>query len=177
MTLTTNQRKCLWLAVIAAAIYYIPSIVTRATHANQPQAVPMPRFAAPIPKQQDPPAPFRDLLGQHSGRAMLARGVCGLSFEIRDNREKPGMFSGYSSMTCAPAVRMGWYAYAGVRPTAAILTGTADADAIHFKVDDTISGNCRPTEMTVRRFGLNQIFVTWSDTCKGGKMVLVRTGR
>jgi hypothetical protein len=182
MTLTTNQRKCLWLAVIAAAIYFAPSIVTRATQ-QQRQAAPPPMKPSPFSPAPVTP-PFRDMIGQFAGRATLSRGLCMFQFEIRDNREKPGTFAGYSSLTCSPIYTFRqprpWPYTAAMmmpKPTAAILSGVAGDGAIRFSVDDAVSGPCPPKAMTVKRFGSTGLAIQFDDKCGGGKMLLSRSGR
>ena len=180
MTLTTNQKKCLWLAVIVAAIYYMPSVATMATKAPNPRQVPPP---TPTKAQATPavvPAPsFRDLIGKYSGRATLpGRGNCGFQFELRDNPAKPGTFAGYSSFVCTSMVY--WQrTLPSVKPTTAILSGESAQDAIRFHVDDTVSAStCGPmTTLSARRFGSAAIAVEWLDRCKNGAMVLAKIGK
>lgn len=201
MTITQEQRKFIWIsAVVLAVIYFTPYIVTALMQiVYMPQAAQVRQIPAPpgtgrgpLPASSPappPPAPFRDLLGQYSGSATLAtRGICALRFELRDNREKPGVFSGYSTLACTPLglpeynrpnADLSAMLMMRLKPTSAILTGAAEDDAIRFHVDDTISSpdGCAPTEFTVKPFGTNQMAVEWQDSCHGGAIVLNRTGR
>jgi hypothetical protein len=188
MTITQNQRKwIIWISAIALVVYYTPSVANMAMQsAYQRQAAQRaPAFIKALPTPALPaPAPFHYLLGEYSGRAVIAaRGICALKFELRDKREKPGQFSGYSTLTCTPlwTTQRRWgpnmATMLSPNPTSAILTGAAETGGIRFSVDDTISGAFAPTAFTVRPFGNNQIAIQWQDSCRGGMMLLSKSGR
>jgi len=189
VTITQNQRKWMWISAIAVAVYYTPAVVNMAMQsANQRQVAQTPVTPAPSKKAPNAPAPaLHYLLGQYQGREILpTRGACVLRFELRDNRDAPGKYSGYYTLTCTPLSRLDrrrWMPdmaasmMLGPKPTSPILTGTADGGAIHFQVDDTVSGGCAPTEITVKPFGATQIAVQWHDSCRGGSMLLTKAGR
>jgi hypothetical protein len=109
MTLTTNQRKLIAISAIAVAVYYTPAVVNMAMQsANQRQAAQTPVMPAPSKKAPNTPAPaLHYLVGQYQGREILpTRGACILRFELRDNREAPGKYSGYYTLTCTPLSRL-----------------------------------------------------------------------
>jgi hypothetical protein len=185
MNITPERKRAFWfIAIGLAVVYYTPAILTRVMESDERQ--PAKAQGAPTARQVQatlpaPPAPFRGLLGQYSGRATVpALGICSLQFELRDNREKIG-FAGYSTLTCVYpyAWRRSPYAHAvAPRPTSAILSGVAEDGLIRFNAVDKVAGRCAPRTYAVKPFGNNQIVAQWKDsTCGGGSMVLSRTGR
>jgi hypothetical protein len=133
-----------------------------------------------------PNGPWHYLPGVYSGKALLTtRGTCALSLEIRADAEHADGFNGYSTLACTPIdlptsrEKFSADMLARLQPTSTIMTGTAQGSTIHFKVDDVVSGadGCAPTDFTVKTFGQREISVQWLDSCRGGMMVLPKTGR
>jgi hypothetical protein len=170
MTITPKQRKAFWIAVAAlAVIYYGPSLITTVHSTNTTK--PSPFVATPAL----PPPAFRGLLGNYNGKALLARGLCALHFELRADREHPGSFMAASVLGCTPLVRNPWAART-THVTSVVLSGSAASEDIPFKITDTITADCEPTAFTAKPFGMSQLIVHWEDSCKGGTMIVNRGG-
>jgi hypothetical protein len=171
MTITPKQRKAFWIAVAAlAAIYYGPSLITTA----HSRAASKPSPFMPTPAL--PPPAFRGLLGNYNGRALLARGLCTLHFELRGDREHPGSFMAASFLGCTSPGRNPW----GPRTshvTSVVLSGSAATADIAFKITDTIAADCKPTAFTAKPFGLTQLIIHWEDQCNGGTMIVNKAGQ
>jgi len=136
-----------------------------------------------------PPAPFAKLAGIWRGRAAIeGRGICGLRFELTP--KTPDTFSGYSSFACdntAPLMsaknRKNQKAALLNRmdPDSAILTGTLQDGAIHFRADKNIGADingCSVTAFTLTPFGSNRLAAEWqAGSCQGGHMELAKAPR
>jgi hypothetical protein len=66
-------------------------------------------------------------------------------------------------------------------PDAAILTGTMQDGAIHFKTDKNIGtdiNGCSVSAFTLTPFGSNRLAAEWqAGSCEGGHMVLAKAPR
>ena len=66
-------------------------------------------------------------------------------------------------------------------PDSAILTGTLQDGAIHFRADKTIGtdiNGCAVSSFTLTPFGANRLAAEWAaGSCQGGHMVLAKAPR
>jgi len=161
--------------------------------ATKAPAPPLPSVAGrgktPAPKKA-PPSPYAKLSGVWRGRTALdGRGVCNLSFELKE-KEQPGHFSGFSSMTCASAgplmhkkgIDRRAFALNRMDPEAAVLSGSMENGSIQLRTDKTVgsdSNGCTPTSFTLTPFGSNQLAAEWQEKapCSGGHLILGRGRR
>ena len=157
---------------------------------------PLPAGAAPLPAPHPaaavapkPPAPFAKLAGIWRGQAAIeGRGICGLRFELTP--KTPDTFSGYSSFSCANTAPLmaaknrknqKEALLNRMDPDSAILTGTLQDGAIHFRADKNIGtdiNGCSVSSFTLTPFGSNRLAAEWqAGSCQGGHMVLVKAPR
>jgi hypothetical protein len=188
MTLSAKQKRLFWILVSVTLVIYFAfaAVVDQVRH---PARTALER-PSPFVQAQPPILPavqaalqFRPLLGTYAGTTRIKGRVCTARFELRLKPEKPGAFSGYSTLGCnviVPLNRLWAQGKAAVapKPTSAILTGTAEnASLIRFQVDDVIPGDeCAPKAVSVRPFGVDKAVVEW-QSCEQEAMILNRTGR
>jgi hypothetical protein len=201
MPITDKQRKLIWAgAAIIGVYYFAPSLInaSRQAVAPAPAVVAKPslvHIAAPAPPPPDPAAlqaaatsaQFGRLSGNWSGGATLPQGMCRLALQLRTIPEKPGGYSGYSTMICNPSLvllsqRMPKQERdieiaKSMTPASTIMSGSVENNAIVFHIDKNIGiplGGCVITGFTVSPFGGEQIAAQWqagAPSCQGGQMV------
>jgi len=209
MKLTDKQKKIIWIAAMAlAAIYFAPrmtfavrqAIVAHAQHAALTPPTAATKTAAPAAAASQPPmaaaAPdvppddprFLRLVGNWLGGGLLPdRGFCRLALELRRSKDKPGYYTGYSTLTCGPLLpshRKSAQQNSAdnfinqMSPVSTILTGSVVDGSIRFHVDHAIGAapdGCQVTGFTVTPFGDDQIAAIWqSGTCPERNMILQR---
>jgi hypothetical protein len=216
MTLTHKQKKLLWIAAGGfAVIHFAPAVLHQVApliafrHQNAPKNwKPSPSIAAaqpghsplaasvsPFPpaadgSQADPAAAmfFRNHLGTYMGAGLIGdRGICRLGLDLRLDLEKPGYYTGYSTMACGPSGpfvkqqpgmdRGTSQVLNEMTTTSAILEGQIVGRSITFNVEQAIGKSldgCGITSYRATPFS-DGIAVEWQEgTCCNGQMVLVR---
>jgi hypothetical protein len=151
----------------------------------KPPVAPEAKAAPPLPS-----VAARMFSGIWSGRAVLpGRGICALHLEIKPESDKPDHFSGYSSLICDGMLAVTSPQRAQLQnrvtndydPEAAVLEGTVENGAIHFKPTQIVgkdTGGCAPSSLVVAGFGAFQIAATWEEpTCSGGHLLMRRVRR
>ena len=118
MPITDKQRKLIWAGAAIIGVYlFAPSLITatRQAFAPKPAVIEKPspvHITAPAPPPPDPAvqqaaataAQFGKLMGNWSGGATLPQGMCRLGLQLRTIPDKPGGYSGYSTMICNPSL-------------------------------------------------------------------------
>jgi len=201
-----KQKKFLWIAGIAVAVFYFaPTFINSARRAafirQQQEAARMAKPPAPqsspLPAAGDASnnsASFENLLGVWQGIGPLpGQGFCNLKLELRKNTLQPERFSGFPVLVCMPvvpgSVQRGVTGQSLVlpqmSPLSAVLTGTAKDGSIVFSVDKVIgrtANGCALTSLSVTPFGTDQIAVEWQEGNCGteqqpGQILLRRIGK
>ena len=211
-----KHRKILFICIgVVVASYVVRSVVITALQMTyyQQQAIRAAQIkqakakAAPPPASKStpadapapPPAPtipasLMNLSGVWAGQAALrGKGLCDLTFVLREKKEEPGHFSGSPSMTCVgygPLVAKNPPSAASIiedrrNPEAVLLTGGVAKDFLKFHVDKIIAPNshvagCAPTSLSAShslRRPLSRRRVGEEGACPGGRMFLHKVGR
>jgi hypothetical protein len=131
-----------------------------------------------------------NLTGTWKGQgALTGHGFCTLRLELREVHEKPGNYTGYSTLSClsvsvlmTPKARNKASALKNrLSPAASVLTGEPENGSIRFHVDQTVNtdvNGCAATSFTATPFGTNRISVQWQEgSCQGGQILLGKAGR
>jgi hypothetical protein len=218
MNLTDQHRKWLWIAVAAIAVLHFgPRMLSiwwqavlyhhhAAAIAKPSPAHPMPQaqILTRLPERPLPAAaplsasaqgiaadsPFTRFTGTWSGSTLRPNGmICKLRFELSQSQEKPGGFTGYTTMSCGPVVPIQAISAAQraaaariidqMRPVSAVLSGSPENGELMFTVDRVIGSaadGCKLSNFTVTPFGATQIAAQWEEQggCKGGQMIMQR---
>lgn len=214
MTLTDKQRRYAWIAAVVLMLYFAPAVLRWVTSMHRTAAIPKPSAARPINANPSSPragssgsaglplsavdgpdadpvaaAFFRGHLGTYMGAGLIPnRGVCRLALELKLDPEKPGYYTGYSTMSCGPSGpfvkrQPGMSQGAAevlneMTPTSAILSGHVVQRSIPFEVQQAIGKSpdgCGITSYKATPFGTNAIAVEWTEgSCYSGQMILPR---
>ncbi|HUN56497.1 MAG TPA: hypothetical protein VMU41_00140 [Candidatus Binataceae bacterium] len=215
MTLTDKQRKYAWIAAVVLVLYFAPAVLRQVMMSmHRTPSIAKPRAARPIsstpliPKTVSPSSAglqgaaadgpdadpvaaafFRGHLGTYMGAGMIPnRGICRLVLELKLDPEKPGFYTGYSTMSCGPSgpfvkrqpgMNQGAAEILNeMTPTSAILSGHVVQRSIPFEVQQAIGKSpdgCGITSYKATPFGTSAIAVEWTEgSCYSGQMILAR---
>jgi hypothetical protein len=130
---------------------------------------------------------MKPYIGKWHGATITDTGVTDLIFEMRENLDAKGQFSGFATFAGIPFKPFG-NAKPGANllatvmkrvPHSAILSGTPANGQVLFRLDTAIaSQECSPESITIRPFGNIQLFAQWRNKgCPGGEMVMKLEGR
>jgi hypothetical protein len=194
-----KQKKFIWIAGIAVAIWYIaPTFINTArqqTMIRQQQAAIVAKAQAAKaaqqaalanPPQPVPPTPAQQanaLFGIWQGMGMVdGLGNCNMKMELRSSPE-PGKINGFPVLMCIPMplTPANGSPQKLLTPSSAMLSGTPSPTGIDFTVEKVLSKGgtlCSFTSFNVTPFGTDQISAEWKqDVCRNGQMLLKRAGK
>lgn len=191
-----KQKKLIWIAGIAVAIWYIaPTFIytarqqamirqQQAAIVAKAQAAKAAQQAAPPPTLPATPTPAQQAnnsFGIWQGMGIVDHmGNCNLKLELRSAPE-PGKIAGFPVLICIPMPITSPSPEKLFTPSSAILSGTPNPTGIDFAVDKVTSKGgtfCSFTSFTVTPFGNDQLSAEWKqDVCGSGQMLLKRAGR
>jgi hypothetical protein len=200
-----NQKKFLWIAGIALAIFYFaPTFINsyrRAAYIRQMEAARLAKAQAaqkssPLPASTVPviPTQFESLIGVWQGAGPQGQVGCNLRLELRRSFTDPGHFTGFPVLACTPIVspferhspaQVQSTITAAFTPMTAVLTGTPQNGTIQFTVDRVIGktpNGCAMTSFTLTPYGNDLIAAEWNDgLCSSGdqhgQLLLKRIGK
>lgn len=190
------SRKIVWPAgAILIVLWFLPTVL-HTIHTSFSGQHPS-QGAVTQPSPQPPPEPVKPspaipmtaeeelvktLSGVWSGQELLTnRGICGLTFVLRENPDAAGHYLGNTTSNCiySPAAvglekpRNAAEMMSFMAPTSAISEGTADKGILHFTVSKVFGDRCPPATFTFTPFAA-QLAVEWTDSCGGGHIMLNR---
>jgi hypothetical protein len=200
----TDKQKKIAGAIVAALllIHYAPTIlsaIAQQSAAHAPARVsppPPPVAAAPVvPAGSANDVHLGKLAGLWSGGMLRPNhGVCSLRLELRKNQDKPGTYTGYSTMACGSSLPF----LSGrvtpqtlkesmknqMTPASAILSGGADGESIALQLEQTASDapdGCGIASLKLTPFGDDNMAAAWEEgpakSCAGGKVIMHRVPR
>jgi hypothetical protein len=209
--LTDKQKKITWIVIaVLAGIHFAPDMMNairrqeaayRAGHAasappapGRVPATPPVAAAPPVPEISASEIQLGKLPGLWSGGMMRQTGLCSLRLELRKNQDKPGIYTGYSTMACGSSLPF----MSGrvtpqtlkesmknqMTPASAILSGGADGESIALQLEQTASDapdGCGITSLKLTPFGDDNMAAAWEEgpakSCAGGKVIMHRVPR
>jgi hypothetical protein len=203
-----NLKMLIICAGILVASYIVRNLVTEgirmayrpvartALRQAKAKAIPPPNGspqsqAAPLSAAvAAPPSPLANLSGVWYGReAVIGKGLCQLNFELREKKEEPGSFSGFSRLICgnfgnlvdSKTAASPSQAVNGMNPEAVIFSGGIEKGSIQLHADKVIGTDtncCAPTSLNFTPFGNGLLAAQWQEgSCTGGHMIMHRLHR